>query len=80
MSRTKTAATVGGVVLVGLAIFAVLFAIGALIWSWLIMLVVGAAKPHWGWSLWHAMFPWGLIVGFVWGSFTSSLRSVVNRQ
>ena len=66
--------SLGGVGCVGMLFaFAALYAVSALFWGWVIMLILGAChvNPIWphthGNGYWSAVFPWGLLAPFVLG-------------
>ena len=65
----------GGIGCLGLLFFGVaLYAVSALFWGWVFMLIHGAAvgsgsPGYWTqqWGYWHSVAPWGLIAPFVLG-------------
>ena len=71
----KTVGAVAIGVIAALALGAFFFTISSFFWGWIIMLVVGAAWPAWGWGFWTALLPWGFVAALV----SSVLTTRVNR-
>lgn len=49
----------------GLTLLLAIYGVSVLLWSWILMLVLGAAHVDYSYS--QCVFPWGLIMPFVLG-------------
>lgn len=65
--------TTGLSVGVALVVFAALYAVSVVLWTWILMLVLGAAGVDWGYT--RCLLPWGFLMPCLGFLLRSSRRS-----